>query len=302
MRRGLALAVVGAVAVVSAGAAGSSPPDVWKKLRRPLHIPRIAPGAPCPTTGAKRFEALPAFPVLAREGNRPVLHFNYPLPRGSIDYGSPWSAQKVMWVVRARYRGPLLIRGRQLDGPHDLRFEQGQIPPASRRIPAGSGVRRYPSTTRVSSPGCYAYQVDGLGFSRLVVFEAKVNSAGDINHITTALRARGLAMEPAGIYESLAFDQLGVSGHRFANPAGDVVLWQFPTFDKAQGVLIDRDGRSLTFPLPSGRLSVVISLDWGPDVMPHWYRSGSVIALYLGSDSAVLKAMRGLLGEQIAGA
>ena len=36
------------------------------------------------------------------------------------------------------------------------------------------GQRYRPSYTRVRGPGCYAYQVDGTSFSRVIVFEAIV--------------------------------------------------------------------------------------------------------------------------------
>jgi hypothetical protein len=308
MRRVLALAVAAAFAAVLAGSAGSTSTDIWKKLRRPLHIPRIAPGAACPTTDPKAFEAAPAFPVLEREGGKPVLRFSYPPPRASIFYGSPWSGQKVMWVVRAKYRGPLLIRGRQLDGPHELRFERGQIPGTKRWIRSAqrteTGMRRYPSSTRIRSPGCYAYQLDGLGFSRVIVFQARVTGPENVEDVVAGLRARGLPMEPVGDFPSLAFDQIvGITGQRFTNPGGDVVLWQFPSFDAVQLLLILEQGRSLYVHLqPSGLLSASIFCCPYVDVPPpHWYRSGSALALYLGDDADLLRTMGDLLGEQFAG-
>lgn len=41
------------------------------------------------------------------------------------------------------------------------------------KILPGQGAGGRPSFTRVREPGCYAYQVDGLGFSYVIVFEAK---------------------------------------------------------------------------------------------------------------------------------
>jgi hypothetical protein len=87
----------------------------------------------------------------------------------------------VLWFVLPSYRGPVLIRGGRLDGPGRVRFDRGDIPPLSIHItgstaqpdvPVPKGVRNRPSFTRLRGPGCYAYQVDGASFSRLVVFRA----------------------------------------------------------------------------------------------------------------------------------
>jgi hypothetical protein len=50
------------------------------------------------------------------------------------------------------------------------------------RIPAGAadnwsgGWRNFPSYTRLESPGCYAYEVKGDGFSYVIVFLARRES------------------------------------------------------------------------------------------------------------------------------
>jgi hypothetical protein len=108
-----------------------------------------------------------------------VLRFFWPPLPTQEDAASGWSGNKVMWVVAARYHGPVLVRGRQLDGPHLVRFQRGSPPPAEFRLGLGltggtNGVRRFPGATRVQAPGCYAYQIDGPSFSRVIVFEARV--------------------------------------------------------------------------------------------------------------------------------
>jgi hypothetical protein len=88
-----------------------------------------------------------------------------------------WGGQKVLWVVDPRYDGPVLIRGRQLDGPNEVRFDEGAVPPTRILLPAEDAPddrwRERPSYTRLRAPGCYGYQIDGPNFSFLVVFEAK---------------------------------------------------------------------------------------------------------------------------------
>lgn len=83
-----------------------------------------------------------------------------------------------MWVRDgAVYSGPLLIRGRQIDGT-------GKVHITSSKTDAQSGAALFlapiaatwldiPSSTLVSAPGCYAYQVDGMNFTYHIVFQAK---------------------------------------------------------------------------------------------------------------------------------
>lgn len=183
----VALAAALVLAVGGAASAARKPHWTWRSLHRPLHIPRIAAGASCPLSprtrvdlGAEGVRSLPgrgpAYPNFV--GQAQTLEFVYPPPRESVFSGSSWSGNKVLWWVSGRYHGPVLIRGRQLDGPRLLRFDDGIVPPAETRILPGpgygpsKGARDHPSFTRVRAAGCYGYQVDGVGFSRVIVFRA----------------------------------------------------------------------------------------------------------------------------------
>ncbi|HEY2778739.1 MAG TPA: hypothetical protein VGI77_12655 [Gaiellaceae bacterium] len=85
---------------------------------------------------------------------------------------------KAMWAIDPRYVGPVLVRGRQLDGDDVLKFEKGEpgFSDYTRSHPTTelheSGGYVHPSVTRVRTLGCYAYQVDGIGFSYSIVFRA----------------------------------------------------------------------------------------------------------------------------------
>ena len=92
-----------------------------------------------------------------------------------------WFYSKVLWVVKDDYEGPVLIRGGQLDGDGEVRFGTGPspdqdmwLPPADESVTSGTQGpwRDFPSFTRLSKPGCYAWQVDGISFSYLIVFSA----------------------------------------------------------------------------------------------------------------------------------
>lgn len=167
---------------------GRGQADTWRRLRRPLRIPTIAHGGRCPRTSANPNRNLakiepgltgvawgrgPAYPGGLGTGSGPVLRYLDPIPVGSLFHGSKWFGNKVMWVIDRAYRGPLLIRGRQLDGAYELRFDRGRLPPREMRFESSAPPRGRPSFTRVRGPGCYAYQVDGISFSYLIVFEAK---------------------------------------------------------------------------------------------------------------------------------
>jgi hypothetical protein len=155
-------------------------------LRRPLRLP--ASGARCRASAGHHFEtnlfggiALgegPVRPVVAvrrRQDIAPALngalHF-YPY------YGDrTWFALKTLWYASPTYRGPVLIRGRQIDGPHSTVFgEQPElVDPLLRAGPTTydiEGFREWPGATYLRAPGCYAWQVDGLDFSTVIVFNA----------------------------------------------------------------------------------------------------------------------------------
>jgi hypothetical protein len=167
-------------------------PTPWAQLHRPLHLPRLAPGAVCSVSridpridwNRTRFPGSPGigrglvYPGLGSSGGRLTA-------TPDVQYGSRWAAGKVFWYVRPSYRGRVLIRGRRLDGPQWLRFNGRRLPPREIRIeptdtvswegqPPGS--RGIPSHVRVRASGCYGVQLDGTTFSRVVVFTVEISS------------------------------------------------------------------------------------------------------------------------------
>jgi hypothetical protein len=199
-RSSCALARSASVAVLlcalGSTAASASPRDVWGKLERPLHLPRLAAGARCPVSTVDPTAQFGAFGTARGIGDGPAYPIGFSRPgsvlgiappaSGSEFANSAWGGQKVLWLVTPAYRGPVLIRGRRLDGTQLVRFDGAgvRMPPKQLRIPTSAtltgnpGVRaagqRYrPSYTRLLVPGCYAYQVDGTTFSRTIVFRAR---------------------------------------------------------------------------------------------------------------------------------
>lgn len=159
-------------------------------LRRPLHLPKVHSGGPCPITrvraaGSDFPIAVGRGPVYAgvveRHGRVPFVY--PPPPSGSSAQfaGSRWSGFKVLWVSKPTYAGPLLIRGRRLDGSVAVGFEQGLVPLDELQLAPGQGAgappsahgwRNWPSTARIRSPGCYGWQIDGTSFSETIVIRA----------------------------------------------------------------------------------------------------------------------------------
>jgi hypothetical protein len=146
-------------------------PAIWAPLRRPLHLPKIASGAACPTSNVGRSGPAvgitlgkgPAFPALGSSTSTATL-------RDDLRVQGQYM-HKTLWAISPAHRGPILIRGGRLDGPGVLRFGRPHSP--ALQLPPGSGGWRYfPTSTVVPAAGCYAFQVDGAGFSRLIVFTA----------------------------------------------------------------------------------------------------------------------------------
>ena len=185
------LMVALALGLLAGGAdAQRKPAWTWAALHRPLHLAQLAPSAPCPVSAVHRVDLGPGEGQRAIPGPGPAypaglapdvaLEFVYPPDQRQVDfYGTGWGGNKVVWFVKLAYKGPVLIRGRQLDGPHRIRFERGSPPQAELRILPAIGyyrthARGRASYTRLEAAGCYAYQIDGLGFSGVIVFQGRI--------------------------------------------------------------------------------------------------------------------------------
>lgn len=130
-------------------------------------MPRLAVGTRDPRYGIALGRG-PVYPV-------PFGDSTLRIAGGRIEGG--WIYAKVLWIAAPSYRGPVLIRGRQIDGTSWLGFARGPRPLSELQLPPfpqelGRRWRDMPSYTRFRNQGCYAYQVDGTSFSRVLVFAA----------------------------------------------------------------------------------------------------------------------------------
>ena len=148
-------------------------------LKRALHFPVLRAGQRCPATRGTLFNtsyfggiAHGAAPVRVLVGNR----------RGTADLINPtsvppWLGLKTLWFSLPSYQGPFVIRAKRLGRPGPVALGEGPVvgplvvPPGS-TFNSFSGWREVPGGLWVKSPGCYAWQVDGLGFSEIIVVRA----------------------------------------------------------------------------------------------------------------------------------
>ncbi len=92
-----------------------------------------------------------------------------------------WGGAKVLWFVNPSYQGFVLVRGHQVDGPHEIRFDTSSSQPLMHQLMIDTSLGGSPwpnggGYTRLQAPGCYAYQVDGTTFSYVIVFQAAVQN------------------------------------------------------------------------------------------------------------------------------
>lgn len=149
--------------------------DSWAPLRRPLRLPAIDPGTPCPRSTARAVDVRYGPAV----GKGPVYLVNLG-PEAFVDLtlsreDGGWRYHKVIPVRFDRQAGAVLARGRQVDGANELRFGPGPQPSVDGLLLfKGWFQASGPRYVRVRAPGCYAVQLDGLRFQDVIVFEVKL--------------------------------------------------------------------------------------------------------------------------------
>lgn len=141
-------------------------------LMRPVHLPTVKTGASCPTTRGHTISTA-GFSVFAF-GSGPVYAG---IAGGQLDtWSGGWFGFKTLWYVAPSYKGPVLIRGSRIDADGLVGFGENPFighlifPPGPTLNDTADGYRTAPGGTYVAGPGCYAWQIDGLSFSDVIVF------------------------------------------------------------------------------------------------------------------------------------
>ena len=158
--------------------------DPWSELAaRPLNLRARVPGS-CPVSHEVQYVPYAGATSWSALGDGPA----YPTQRATLVHPSSSAYlgvdgrqyRKLVWLVDGSYQGPVLIRGARLEDGAALHFGDGSAkPPTELRIPASSSVtgvaapsghRDVSSSFSAAGPGCYAYQIDGTGFTKQIVF------------------------------------------------------------------------------------------------------------------------------------
>ncbi len=168
------------IAVLVACSGGARSSDVAALRRRPLVLPSLTAGQPCPADSVVSQPTPGLGQMLGNAPVRPVFGTGATMAFAPAkNYGSAiWGGNKVIWAVAPDVRTDVLIRGHQLDGDSDIRFNYGDaellpdlVLDVSRTASSISGGwRDFPTATRVQRPGCYAIQIDSADRSDVLVF------------------------------------------------------------------------------------------------------------------------------------
>lgn len=154
-------------------------------LDRPLHFPALRSGEKCPAShGSPVNNSVFGGIALGNGPVRPIIGEQSvgDARRGIADLLTrtstpPWLVVKTLWFSMPTYQGPFVIRAERLGRPGPIALGESPIiaplvVPPGPTLNGGNGWRTAPGGTWVKSPGCYAWQVDGLTFSEIVVVRA----------------------------------------------------------------------------------------------------------------------------------
>jgi hypothetical protein len=178
------------------------PATTFADLRtRPLNQPALAPDGSCPSDPSHDVK-----PVVTSGKGGPNFGFGPgPAYLSGIVNLYPDGFDNEIWMIDAGYRGPVLIRGHQVNGAGMISFQPpttfagmnfsgaGASPPGAAvatvtidgtaipfyselDLPAADPAyptnswRLFFARTHINAPGCYAFQLDGLSFSTVIVF------------------------------------------------------------------------------------------------------------------------------------
>jgi hypothetical protein len=143
---------------------------------RALHLPALRAGQACPTshtTVLNTIETGRSF-ALGQGPVRPLGFSNGTMDLTSTTFAPGWLAAKTLWISDPAYQGPFLIRLRRIDAPGPVGLDES---PGSTSLytpggPTGNGAngsRDVTGATWVKTPGCVAWQVDGINFSNVII-------------------------------------------------------------------------------------------------------------------------------------
>ena len=158
-------------------------------LNRSLHFPVLQPGQRCPASHGSSSMVTIGDNTGTEFGNGPVRVLIGASRHGvavllAHTSAPPWLGFKTAWFSVPGYEGPFVIRAKRLGHPGPVSLAGTPAAMAPLVVPRGPtidtvplgngrpGYRSVQSVLWVRSPGCYAWQVDGLEFSEIIVVRA----------------------------------------------------------------------------------------------------------------------------------
>jgi hypothetical protein len=163
------------------------PTDIWgvpeaeiaALIARPMRLPTVAPGAACPVSGVTERSPV-AQPADARGlGKGPLYPITFYIGENATvrlgELGEEGLHEiKVVWATSAGYKGPVVVRVGRIDGDGRgnvrLFYDSASARGEAVVFPPSEFPTDFPSSTNVSGPGCYAYQLDGADLQEIIVF------------------------------------------------------------------------------------------------------------------------------------
>jgi hypothetical protein len=170
---------------LTSSAGGPMPPagPIPAVLSRPLHFPALRPGQRCPASRGRPVSTADFGGIALGSGPvRVVIGDAGDVRHGVADLIKPtsvppWLGLKTLWFSMPAYQGPFIIRAKRLGHPGPVALGEAPalgplVVPPGHTVNGSGGWREAPGALWVRTPGCYAWQVDGLNFSEIIVVRA----------------------------------------------------------------------------------------------------------------------------------
>jgi hypothetical protein len=162
----------------------TNPPDTGEAaiaalIGRPMRLPKVAPGAPCPVSGVTERSPVAQAADARGLGKGPLYPITFYIGENATVRLGEIGAEglhemKVVWATSAGYKGPVVVRVGRLDGVGRghvrLFYDESAARGDAVVFPPTDFPSDFPSSTSVSGPGCYAYQLDGADLEEVIVF------------------------------------------------------------------------------------------------------------------------------------
>jgi len=180
MAAATAAAAIAGCSPDTGGTGSSSPGTPPASPAAAASVPSVAPGDECPVTRTLTRPTRLSGDMLGDGPARPVmtsvLTYTGPEP-GTLFEDSGWGGAKVLWFAAPGLSGPVVVKGRRLDGDDPVAFDGTQGEPLRKEIvippdPKATDWRDRPAFVRLKAPGCYAFQIDAPTGATVLVFKA----------------------------------------------------------------------------------------------------------------------------------